>query len=294
MEHDSATMEGTHLSDLQLSPLGRFENVLLATDGSEYSAGAERIAISLCANHRGHLHILAAIPRPGGSGWMGGQPYKDATASSEENLIRIQEIAKESGVDCTTHIRSGEDPYEVIVEASKELVADVVVMGRRGRRGLARIMLGDATAKVIGYAPCSVLVVPEDAQPWTSVLVATDGSRFGDYGAVTAASLAKDGDITVNVLSVKVPMHSERRQAEAQPIVDRVLKFLSDQGVQGRGLVQEGPADEVIVEVAEDRSAGLIILGNFGRTGIGRMLFGSKAERVINATKSAVLIVRGG
>jgi len=167
-------------------------------------------------------------------------------------------------------------------------------MGRRGRRGLARLMMGDATAKVIGYAPCAVLVVPETQSMWSSIMIATDGSRYSDMAAVTAAELAKSENLLLNVLSVKVPSHSDRRQNEAQPIVDRVLGFLEEQGIQARGVVEEGPADEIIVEVAKEKNSDLIVLGNFGRTGIGRVLFGSKDERVINSTDASVLIVRGG
>jgi len=289
-----ASTENASLAELQLSPVGRFENVLLATDGSSYSAGAERVAIGLAAQHDAHLHVLSAKAKPGETGWLGPQADNDAEAAIQENLSRLEALAKEAGVACTTHLKSGDDPYEVIVDAAGSLLADVVVMGRRGRRGLARLMLGDATAKVIGYAPCSVLVVPEEADMWSSILLASDGSRYSDMAAVSAAALAKTGNAPLTVLSVKVPIHSERRQAEAQPIVDRLVEFLKEKGVQARGVVEEGLADEVIVEVAKERNAGLIVLGNFGRTGIGRMLFGSKDERVINETDKPVLIVRGG
>ncbi len=279
---------------MQLSPVGRFENVLLATDGSSYSAGAERVAIALSAEQSAHLHLLTAIARPGETGWMGPQADSDAEQKTSENLARLEGLARKAGVECTTHLRPGDDPYEVIVEASRSLFVDVIVMGRRGRRGLARLMLGDATAKVIGYAPCAVLVVPKEANMWSSILIATDGSRFSDAAAVTAAELAKSGGVPLTVLSVKVPFHSERRQAEAQTIVDRVLDFLNQEEIPTRGVVEEGLADETIVEVAKDRQAGLIVLGNFGRTGFGRMLFGSKDELVINQTEVPVLIVHGG
>lgn len=294
MASDVIVQEDVVVPHLQLSPVGRFENVLLATDGSEWSAGAERVAIALCAEHEAHLHILSAISTPGEAGWMGKPNDIEAERKTDETIERLKKVAADAGVDCTGHIRSGDDPYEVIVETARDLSIDVVVMGRKGRRGLARLMLGDATAKVIGYAPCSVLVVPETANMWHSILVATDGSRFSDMAAVVAVELAKAGGVPLTVLSVKVPVHSDRRQAEAQPIVDRVLEFLSDKGVQARGVVEEGPADDTIVEVAKDRQSGLIVLGNFGRTGIGRMLFGSKAERVINQTSMPVFIARGG
>ena len=278
----------------QLSPIGRFETVLLATDGSEWSAGAERIAIQLCKEHNGHLHILSAISTPGEAGWMGKPNDHEAERKTDDIIERITKTAAEAGVECTGHVRSGNDPYEVIVETAKDISSDIIVMGRKGRRGLARLMLGDATAKVIGYAPCSVLVVPETANMWASIMVATDGSRFSDMAAVVATELAKTGGVPLSVLSVKVPVHSERRQNEAQPIVDRVLAFVGEQGIQARGVIAEGAADDTIVDVAEEQNAGLIVLGNFGRTGIGRMLFGSKAERVINQTSKPVLIARGG
>lgn len=278
----------------QLSPIGRFKNVLLATDGSEWSAGAERIAMALCAQHAAHLNILSAISSPGEAGWMGKPNDVEAERQTNETIERLKKVAEDAGVEASGHIRSGSDPYEVIVEASKDLQSDIIVMGRKGRRGLARLMLGDATAKVIGYAPCSVMAVPEDANMWSSILVATDGSRFSDMAVVSATELARVSGVPLTVLSVKVPVHSDRRQAEAQPIVDRVLEFLKDKGIQARGLVEEGPADDTIVDVAKERQAGLIVLGNFGRTGIGRMLFGSKAERVINQTAMPVLIARGG
>jgi nucleotide-binding universal stress UspA family protein len=289
-----AFQEDKSLADSQLSPLGRFENILVATDNSPYCAGAERVAIDFCAKYGAHLHILSAMALPGVNGWMGMEAEKAAEKETDDNLARLAEQAREAGVECTTHVNSGDDPYEVIVETARSLLVDVIVMGRRGRRGLARLMLGDATAKVIGNAPCAVLVVPEESGIWSSILIATDGSRFSDAAAVTAAELAKSGGMPLTVLSVKVPVHSDRRQAEAQPIVDRVLKFFGESDIQGSGVVAEGPADETIVEVAKERNAGLIVLGNFGRTGFGRVLFGSKDERVINQTEVPVLIVRGG
>ena len=282
------------MSSAHLSPVGRFEKVLLATDGSDYCVGAERVAIALCAEKNAHLDVVSAVIGHAEIGWMGPQAESDLEQATNDNLARVEKLAKKAGISCATHLVAGDDPYEVIVETSKSLAADVIAMGRRGRRGLARLMLGDATAKVIGYAQCPVLVVPAKAEMWKSLLLATDGSRFSDAAAATAAELAKSSNLPLYVLSVRVPIHSERRQAEARPIVKRVLDFMRDQGVEAEGIVAEGAADETIVSVAEDRNADLIVLGSFGRTGMGRVLFGTKAERVINHTKGPVLIVRGG
>ncbi len=274
-------------------PAGCFQKVLLATDGSHYSNGARSIAVEMCRQSGAELHIVSAIIRGVESSWMGPQADAEAERAAADNLKLIAASVEQAGVRCATHLEAGDDPYKVIVDTSKKLGVDIVVMGRRGRRGLARLMLGDATAKVIGYAPCTVLVVPEESKMWTSVLVATDGSQFGDAAVAAGGKLAKCSDMPLKVLSVKVPTHSERRQNECVPDVERSRRFLREHGIEAEGIVESGLADEVILTVAERVGAGLIVLGNFGRTGIGRVLFGTKAERVINHTKCPVMVVRG-
>jgi universal stress protein A len=51
------------------------------------------------------------------------------------------------------------DAYEMIVDIAKKKKADVIVMGSHGRTGLTRLLMGSVTSRVIGHAPCSVLVV---------------------------------------------------------------------------------------------------------------------------------------
>jgi nucleotide-binding universal stress UspA family protein len=54
-------------------------------------------------------------------------------------------------------VRSG-DPAHEIVQAASDWKADLIVMGSRGRTGLARLLLGSVARKVVAHAPCSVLI----------------------------------------------------------------------------------------------------------------------------------------
>ena len=133
------------MPESQLSPVGRIDKILLATDGSNYSAGAERVAIDMCARGGAELMVMTAVIGKGDTaGWLGPQADKTVEDELAKHLEEIKAAAEEKGVTCTTMIESGSDPYEVIVETSKKTVADMIIMGRRGRRGLARLMLGDA------------------------------------------------------------------------------------------------------------------------------------------------------
>jgi nucleotide-binding universal stress UspA family protein len=273
----------------ELSPVGRFDKILLATDGSDYSAGATRVAVAMAAKARAKLIAVTVLPDPDG---VAPELNEERRKAAEAIVAEVRKAAEAAKVPCEANARYGRDPYEVIVKEIKDSQADVAVLGRRGRRGLARLVLGDATAKVIGYAPCSVLVVPEAAEMWGPVLVATDGSRSSDAACVTAARIAHCCDSPLAVLSVMVPSHSEARQAEAKQIVERVVAALKKDGIAAEGLVERGIAEEAIIETAKRRKIGLIVLGSHGRTGLGRILFGSKAERVIEGAPCPVMIVK--
>ncbi len=273
----------------ELSPVGRFDKILLATDGSDYSAGATRVAVAMAAKAGATLFAVTVLPDPDG---VAPELNDERRKAAEAIMDAVRKAAAAANVPCKANARYGRDPYEVIVKEIKDSQTDVAVLGRRGRRGLARLVLGDATAKVIGHAPCSVLVVPEKSDMWGPVLVATDGSRSSDAACVAAARIAHCCGASLAVLSVMVPSHSEARQAEAKQIVERVVAALKKDDIPAEGLVERGIAEEAILEIAKRRRIGLIVLGSHGRTGLGRILFGSKAERVIEHAPCPVMIVK--
>lgn len=62
-------------------------------------------------------------------------------------------------------MHKGEEPYKFIdkfiVEDAEKKAVNIIVMGSHGRTGLKRLLMGSVTSRVIGHAPCSVLVVKE-------------------------------------------------------------------------------------------------------------------------------------
>ncbi len=280
----------------QLSPTGRFERILLATDGSEFSLGAERVAIEMCVKGGASLTVTTSVlssPEFDTMGAADAMAQKEAEA--EANLNRIEAEATSRGIACSKVIRFGDDPYKDILAESEHINADLIVVGRRGRRGLARLMLGDATLKVISMAKCSVMVVPKAARMWQSrVLLATDGSRSSDAAAVAAGRVAHCCQTPVTVLSVEVPGHSAERQAEARQIVQRVARLLKEGGVEAEPLVERGDTHHVVLDAAREKGCDLIVMGSHGRTSLGRLLLGSNSERVIGRAECPVMVVKGG
>ncbi len=285
--------EQDQLSPSQLSPVGRFEKILLATDASGFGAGAVRVAIALAGKSRGRIVAMSMVRTNPEYEALAHDLVERAEEDAWNYLDTVIATAQAGGVACEALLRRGEDPSHEIVEAANEVHPDLVVMGRRGKRGLARMMVGDATVKVIGNGRCSVLVVPQAADMWkTRVLVGTDGSRYGDAAAVAAGAIAKLCALPVTVVGALVPSHSETRQDEGRRAVERTVALLRQDGLDADGAVESGEADQVIMAAVQARKADLIVLGSYGRTGFGRALVGSVCERVIGQAACPVLAVR--
>lgn len=269
-------------------------HILFATDGSEYSDGAQRLALALAKGCGARLTAMTMVLTTEDLEGVGTHHLREGLeAEARGRLDTIVEAARGEGVVCGAEIVYGADAAHEIVAMAEEWAADLIVLGRRGRRGLARLIMGDATAKVAGNAPCNVLVVPRQAPMWHHrVLVATDGSPFGDLAVETALAVAIQCGLPVTVVSVTQRSHSAERKAEAHTAVDRALARMGGAGIVADGEIPEGRPDEAIVARAAARHADLIVLGGHGRTGLSRLLLGTTCERVIGQALCPILVAR--
>jgi nucleotide-binding universal stress UspA family protein len=88
------------------------------------------------------------------------QLEEEMAKKTREFLEIVQNKIEQENLTCETIIRLDAQPYMPIVEEAKERNVDLIIMGTRGMTGLKRVFLGSVAQKVIGYAPCPVMVVP--------------------------------------------------------------------------------------------------------------------------------------
>jgi nucleotide-binding universal stress UspA family protein len=81
-------------------------------------------------------------------------------------------------------------------------------------------------------------------------------------------------------------------RAAAQRQLDRLVTKAKRAGARAKGLLLEGVPYDRIVRAARSTRADLVVLGTHGRTGLGRVLLGSVASRVITLAPCPVLTVR--
>ena len=147
--------------DVLVVPLGAeigWKTVLVATDGSVHSAAAAARAVDLAAAYGGRVVALSVLDVPD-------EFYAEAPAVVDQLIEKargyvaaVAALAEKAGVGCTVAVREGVSAA-AIVQHAKDEAAGLIAMGSHGRTGLARLLMGSVTEKVIGHAPCPVLVV---------------------------------------------------------------------------------------------------------------------------------------
>jgi len=137
-----------------------FEKILLATDGSESVEAAIQEAINIARVCSSRLFVLSVVEVNPEYEALAPNIVEKAETETKEHVDSVKNRAEKEGISCETIVHQGEEPYRFIVDEAKKTKVDMIVMGSHGRTGLKRLMMGSVTARVIGHAPCKVLVVP--------------------------------------------------------------------------------------------------------------------------------------
>lgn len=151
---------------------GTLGTVALADDGSSSARGAESVVATwpLFADREISVVAVAEVGVPVAAGFTPGlydQVLESYTRSVDEARQEVAEASQsvanrlsDAGLRATPVVLEG-DPASEIVRYATERRAGTIVMGTRGRTGLARLVLGSVARNVLVHAPCSVLIVRE-------------------------------------------------------------------------------------------------------------------------------------
>ena len=278
-------------------PTARLEKLLLSTDGSEFSEGAIREAINLAKRCSSKLLVVSIIEMDPELEALAPDLVEKFERETRRHLESVKERVAKEGVDCEIIVHEGEEPYQYIVDEADKQQVEMIVMGRRGRTGLKRLMMGSVTARVIGHATRNILVVPRAAHiTWKSIVIATDGSKYSEAAAKEALSLAKTTCANLYAIAVTRPDAVPERIKLSEDALRDIKISAEKEGIKiAISLVKEKPHESIhesIIEYAKEKNADIIVMGSHGRTGISRLLMGSVTERVIGHAECAVLVVK--
>jgi nucleotide-binding universal stress UspA family protein len=134
-----------------------YDDILVASDGSEASAAAVDHALSFADAFDATLHVVHVVDTAGD----GGGESVESGDDRERALEGPVERAEAAGVDVTgVPVRSdGEDVGDALVAYASEQDVDLVVTGTHARSGLDRLLVGSVAEHLVRTAPAPVVTV---------------------------------------------------------------------------------------------------------------------------------------
>jgi nucleotide-binding universal stress UspA family protein len=142
-----------------------FRHILIPTDGSLLSSAVVESGIALAQQTGARITVLTVLEpmKP----WWGESRNLEAQPSEAGLLVEPQAIdhlaeaerkARQAGVTCITLQVEHEQPYRAIVETARQAGCDLIAMASHGRRGIAALVIGSETTKVLTHSSIPVLV----------------------------------------------------------------------------------------------------------------------------------------
>ena len=298
------------------------DTIVIGTSLAEESDAAVRAGLALARAAGGRAHLVhaaaATLPLVPSGAW----PIGFDVTTSPDTLAAVNEAQErqvEEGVaaqlgrlavtegDVAARLVRPGVPHRVLIEAARELDADLIVVGAHEARGLARL-LGSTTDRVLRKAHRPVLVVRgELTMPPARVLASVDLSSLSAEAfrhgldlleALTAAG--KGGVPTVEALFVLAYAQRQVAPQFTPEQIDRLAaeeldRFIDRHGGEIAARVQRKvrvgtPREQILAEVAEWQPD-LVLLGTHGLGGFDRLVIGSVAADVARESPVSVLVI---
>jgi nucleotide-binding universal stress UspA family protein len=139
-------------------------NILLAADGSDYTKQAARFLAKQLKGYREPpelhvLHVHAMLPFPGAAATLGKKAIDDYYRDESKAALAVADKPLDkAGIAHQSKWMVG-DAAEVIASYVKKHDIDLVVMGSHGHGGLASLVMGSTTTKVLARVKVPVLIV---------------------------------------------------------------------------------------------------------------------------------------
>ncbi|MBI2886744.1 MAG: universal stress protein [Chloroflexi bacterium] len=225
---------------------------------------------------------------------------------------------EQKGIQTKVEVLLGRAADEITEYAQKEGV-DLVAMATHGRTGLARWRYGSVANEVRNRLPMPLLLIhPTEEHPSEAamaareplllrVVVPLDGSEVAEQALPHAKELASRMDLEMHLLRIvsrPAPAYVGPEAVEyyydletelvkvATEYLQGVQKSLEAAGMRVTARVFHGYPAENIVDFAKALDQSIICLTTHGRTGLGRVIMGSVAEKVLHDATEPIFLVR--
>ena len=283
----------------------RFENIVFATDFSPAAAHAIPFIKKIARHFQSNLvalHVKPPVVNPmtQPATWpVGVEAAKVFDKDHREELLDTF-----AGINTEVLIEEG-DIQSRLDQALQKYHTDLVIIGTRGRTGLAKILLGSVAEEIFRTVPCPVLTVGPHSEARKAdireILFATDFASEAPAAAAYAVSLAQEFEARLTLLHV-VPeprpgdlVSWSDVQESSKKLLRNLVPADAEAWCKPEYFVERGDPGQRILDLANVRAVDLIILGvqpEKGVPGAATHLPIATAHKVVAHANCPVLTVR--
>jgi nucleotide-binding universal stress UspA family protein len=249
----------------------RFENILFATDFSPAAAHAIPFIKKFGRHFQSNLVALHVKPPVVNPMTQPATWPVDVEAAKEFDKEHREELLDTfAGINTDVLIEEG-DIQSRLDQAIQEHDTDLVIIGTRGRTGLAKILLGSVAEEIFRTVPCPVLTVGPHSDPAKAnireILFATDFASKAPAAAAYAVSLAQEFQARLTLLHV-VPepkpgdlVSWSNVQESSKNLLRKLVPAEAEAWCKPEYFIERGDPGQRILDLANVRAVDLIILG---------------------------------
>jgi nucleotide-binding universal stress UspA family protein len=154
-----------------------FHKILVAIDDSDLGSNIFEEAIKFAQANKSEVMLIHVLPLlddiyPGtpyvGMPQMAWQAYHEKWVDREDLEIRrlrfLEREATAVGIPTQFTLNYG-DPGKMVCALAKTYDADLIIVGRRGLRGLNELLVGSVSNYIFHHSPCDILTIQGKTQP---------------------------------------------------------------------------------------------------------------------------------
>lgn len=303
-----------------------YQSIMVALDGSEFSARSLPAAAALARRSGAALHLVVVFDPSAMLHFAPGEatlPVFDShitDARCSDLRLWVEEQAasiSNTGVPTNGVLLEG-----TVVEALAEHVmttsAEIVIMTTHGRSGLDRLRLGSVASSFLARSTVPVFLVrpagpdapaPGRELPTGRMLITLDGSAFAESMLPHAAVFADTLGMSLELLSVAEPVAAPIALFGAATLAVDDFVTTDEESDTRRYLVRQAQqfslkhppkitvlvdnsAARAIVTYVRQSAPGIIAIATHGRSALARMILGSVADKVLQGVEQPMLVYR--
>jgi len=273
------------------------KKILVPTDFSEDAHNALMVAAQLAKKNNGIIYLIHILELP--------KQYVDqlggnATGQMPEVLMfmngvnrrfkDLKELPELKDIE-TKEIISSESFSDGIIEKSKELDIDIIIMGSHGTEKNQGLFVGSNTEKIVRASPKPVLIIKEKTDITPKTIVFACKFTEEEKSALKKLTDFSEGfESTIHLLYINTPNNFKSTQA----IEKKVEKFMSDVNLKNYtiNIYNDTNTEQGILNFSNKINANLICMGAHERKGISHFLASSLSKDLVHHTQKPIITYR--